>query len=37
MEKKCGFNETKASIANKFTKATMTAAFFLAAVAVMGQ
>lgn len=37
LNRKHGFKETKASIADKFAKATMTAAFFLAAIAVMGQ
>ena len=33
--KKHGFNETKASIANKLARATMPAAFFLACLAAM--
>jgi hypothetical protein len=37
LNKRHGFNETKASIAKKFTGAAITAAFFLAAIAVMGQ
>jgi hypothetical protein len=34
--KKHGFKETKASIANKLARATVTAHFFLASLAVMG-
>lgn len=34
---KYGFKETKASIANKFTRATITAAFFMACLAVLGR
>jgi virulence-associated protein VapD len=34
--RKHGFNETKASIANKLARATMSAHFFLAALAAMG-
>jgi hypothetical protein len=34
--KKHGFNETKASIANKLARATVPAAFFLAALAAIG-
>jgi hypothetical protein len=33
--KKHGFKETKASIANKLARSTLTAAFFLACLAVM--
>ena len=33
---KYGFKETKASIANKFTRATVTAAFFMAFLAALG-
>ena len=32
-----GFEETKASIANKLTRATMSAHFFLASLAVIGK
>ena len=32
-----GFAETKASIANKFSRATITAHFFLASLAVLGK
>lgn len=34
--KKHGFNETKASIANKLARATVPAAFFLASLAAIG-
>jgi Domain of unknown function (DUF6471) len=34
--KKHGFDETKASIANKLARSTLTAAFFLACLAAMG-
>jgi Domain of unknown function (DUF6471) len=34
--KKHGFEETKASIANKLARATVPAAFFLASLAVIG-
>ena len=34
--KEHGFNETKASIANKLARATVSAAFLLAVVAVLG-
>ena len=34
---KYGFKETKASIANKFTRATLTAAFFMACLAALGR
>jgi virulence-associated protein VapD len=35
--KKHGFKETKASIANKLARATLSAHFFLAALAAMGK
>jgi hypothetical protein len=35
--KKCGFKETKASIASKLSRATMSAHFFLAALVAMGR
>jgi virulence-associated protein VapD len=35
--KKHGFKETKASIANKLARATMSAHFFLASLAAMGR
>jgi len=35
--KKHGFKETKASIANKLARATMSAHFFLAAITAIGQ
>ena len=35
--KKHGFNESKASIANKLARATMSAHFFLAALVAMGK
>jgi hypothetical protein len=35
--KKHGFKETKASIANKLARATMSAHFFLAALVAMGK
>jgi hypothetical protein len=35
--KKHGFKETKASVANKLARATMSAHFFLAALVAMGQ
>ncbi len=34
---KYGFKETKASIANKFTRATITADFFMSCLAVLGR
>jgi hypothetical protein len=34
--KKHGFNETKASVASKLSRATVPASFFLAALATMG-
>jgi endonuclease III len=35
--KKCGFKETKASIANKLARATMSAHFFLASLVAIGR
>jgi virulence-associated protein VapD len=35
--KKHGFNETKASVASKLSRATVPAAFFLAALVAMGK
>jgi hypothetical protein len=35
--KECGFDETKASITNKLSRATLSAHFFLASLAALGR